>query len=481
MAKPPSSLFWYDLETFGRDPARDRIGQFAGIRTDLAFNPIGEPVDIRCAPTWDCLPDPVACQITGFTPLDNLDGLCEHDFAAAILQEFTVPGTCVIGYNNLRFDDEFVRHLLYRNLRDPYAREWRDGCSRWDLLDVVRLCRALRPEGIEWPQHADGRDSNKLEDLSIANQLEHAHAHDALSDVRATIGVAKMLHDAQPKLYQFAFDNRGKQETAALLSTQHKKPVLHVSGMLPASQGHASLVMPLAPHPSNKNGVIVCDLNVPPEQWLALSKEELQTQLFTRYAELPEGTVRPPLKVVHINRTPIVAPVGVLDADSAARLGLDIARAQQHRELILADPDALLRVRLAFDSIPAGGVDDPDLQLYSGGFFSDKDRRAMLGICEASPLESLPAGLSFDDARLPTMVARFRARNWPDRLEKHQKSQWQEEVRERLELEQLVATTRRSFESQVAKMIVDPELAELAQKLLAYRDLLLGIEAAEDD
>jgi len=477
MANAPTSLFWYDLETFGRDPARDRIGQFAGIRTDLDFNPIAEPLDLRCAPTWDILPDPIACQITGVTPLDCVDGLCEHEFAAAILAEFATPGTCVIGYNNLRFDDEFVRQLFYRNLRDPYAREWQNQCSRWDLLDVVRLCRALRPEGIEWPEHNDGRASNKLEDLSTANQLEHSHAHDALSDVRATIAVAKMLREAQPKLYQFAFDNRDKASCSKLLSVQQQKPVLHVSGMLPAAQGHASLVMPLAAHPSNKNSIIVCDLNVPPELWLSLSTEQLQHRLFTRSDELPEGTVRPPIKQVHINRTPVVAPLGVLDADSANRLGLDQQRALEHRQQILHNPDIAMRVRLAFDRDLGPGSDDPELQLYSGGFFSDADRKRMNSFCDAAPLLNLPADAFFDDNRLPTLLYRYRARNWPESLNDSERNTWRAEVLQKLENKDLVATTRQDFERQVARMAIDPETTGMAQRLLSYRDVLYGIES----
>jgi exodeoxyribonuclease-1 len=344
----------------------------------------------------------------------------------------------------------------------------------------VRLCRALRPEGIEWPEHNDGRASNKLEDLSAANQLEHSHAHDALSDVRATIAVAKMLRDAQPKLYQYAFDNRGKQSASQLLSTQHKKPVLHISGMLPATQGHASLVMPLAPHPSNKNGVIVCDLNVPPDTWLALSTEELQQRLFTRADELPEGCVRPPIKVVHINRTPVLAPAGVLDEDSAQRLGVDTQQALSHRQQILDDKDAAMRVRLAFDSKPAPAPADADLQLYGGGFFSDADRRRMTEISSQAPLEQLPTAISFDDERLPVLVQRYRARNWPDSLSKQEKDTWRQETLAKLEDPTRVATTRLDFEKQVARMAINPDSTDLAQRLLNYRDALYGIESGEE-
>ena len=167
-----TSFFWHDYETFGRDPRLDRPAQFAGIRTDLDLNEVGEPVMLYCKPAPDYLPDPEACLLTGILPLECLaKGLPEYRFADAVLAELGASGTIGVGYNSIRFDDEVTRHLMWRTLRPPYDREWRNGCSRWDLLDVVRATAALRPEGIEWPRHDDGRPSFKLEHLSAANKM----------------------------------------------------------------------------------------------------------------------------------------------------------------------------------------------------------------------------------------------------------------------------------------------------------------------
>src|SRR5699024_4482297 len=141
----------------------------------------------------------------------------EPEFIARIVAELSRPGTCGVGYNSLRFDDEVTRHTLWRNFLDPYAREWRDGCSRWDIIDMVRLAYALRPAGIEWPLRADGAPSFRLEDLATANNLEQAQAHDALSDVHATIALARLVRRQQPKLYNYVFENRGKRAAAQLL------------------------------------------------------------------------------------------------------------------------------------------------------------------------------------------------------------------------------------------------------------------------
>jgi exodeoxyribonuclease-1 len=164
------TFLWHDYETFGVVPRRDRPAQFAGVRTDAELNEIGEPLMIYCKPAPDYLPSPESCLITGITPQLCLErGLPEHEFAARIEAACSQPGTIGVGYNTIRFDDEVTRFLFWRNLIDPYGREWQNDCGRWDLLDVVRLCYALRPEGIEWPKKEDGTQSFRLEDLARAN------------------------------------------------------------------------------------------------------------------------------------------------------------------------------------------------------------------------------------------------------------------------------------------------------------------------
>ena len=193
-----STFLWYDLETFGRDPRRTRIAQFAAIRTDETLEPIGEPISLFCQPADDLLPSPEATMITGITPQQaQRDGLREAEFFARLNEELSVPGTCAVGYNSIRFDDEFIRFGLYRNFHDAYEREWKDGNSRWDLLDVMRLMRALRPEGLEWPLREDGAPSFKLDDLAGANGTREGSAHEALSDVRALLGLARRMRAAQ--------------------------------------------------------------------------------------------------------------------------------------------------------------------------------------------------------------------------------------------------------------------------------------------
>ncbi|MGL4204888.1 MAG: exodeoxyribonuclease I, partial [Aeromonadaceae bacterium] len=256
------TFYFHDYETFGTHPGRDRPAQFAGIRTDAELNPIGEPLMIYCQMPTDYLPEPEACLITGITPqLVNRQGVNEAEFIRRIHAEFSQANTCILGYNNIRFDDEFTRYTLYRNYFDPYGYSWQQGNSRWDLLDVVRACYALRPEGINWVYDEEGKPSFRLELLTQANGIGHEHAHDALSDVYATIGMAKLIRDKQPKLFDYLFKLRNKNQVKALIDVISMKPLVHVSGMFSPWQGCASWVSPVAWHPTNANAVIVVDLN----------------------------------------------------------------------------------------------------------------------------------------------------------------------------------------------------------------------------
>ena len=423
----PRSFYWHDYETWGAQPAVDRPAQVAGLRTDLDFNPVGEPLVVYARPADDFLPHPQACMITGITPQLALEkGAPEADFFRFIHAELMRPGTCALGYNSLRFDDEVTRYGLYRNFFEPYEREWKNGNSRWDMIDVVRLTRALRPEGIHWPEKESGVTSFRLEDLTAANDIAHAGAHDALVDVKATIALAKLVRDRQPKLFDFAFHNRDKHKLATQLNVRAAKPVLHVSARYPARLGCIAAVLPLAMHPSNRNGVVVYDLRTDPGPLLAMSAEEIRARLYTATADLPEGAERIPLKVVHLNRAPVIVPMGTVTDAAREHWQMDARAEQRHLDVLRAAPglaEKLAEVFGAGDAFPPQS--DPDRDLY-GGFLSDDDRRR----CEQvrrTPAEELAAlHPAFDAAKLEELLFRYRARNWPETLEGEERLRWEE-------------------------------------------------------
>jgi exodeoxyribonuclease-1 len=425
------TFYWHDYETFGKQARRDRPSQFAGIRTDADLNEIGQPLMQYCQPAPDFLPDPEACLLTGILPQTCLaKGLPEHAFADAIEHELATPNTIGVGYNTIRFDDEVTRHLFWRNLMDPYAREWQNGCGRWDLLDVVRATWALRPEGINWPRHDDGRPSFKLEHLTAANGLSHEAAHDALSDVRATVGLARLIKQAQPRLWDFCLKLRKKDAVLAEAGLDKPrsqwKPFLHISGMFSPERGCMALVWPLAQHPTNKNEILVWDLAEDPTTLFDMSAADIRQRLFTKAADLPEGVARLPIKSVHINKSPIViGNLKVLGVGLIEKWGLKLEQAMQHAE-IAAERSASMD-GIWVEVYERGGAQreeaDVDEDLY-GGFVGNEDRRVLLRLKALTPEQLAERHPGFVDERLEELLFRYRARNFPQTLSEAEQERW---------------------------------------------------------
>ncbi len=429
------SFVWYDLETFGRDPRRTRIAQFAAIRTDAALQPLGQPDVFYVQPALDLLPSPTASLITGLSPLTlRQRGVTEALAMQRIAALFAEPGSCGVGWNSLRFDDEFLRFGFYRNFIDPYRREYDQGNTRWDLMDFARLCYAMRPDGIQWPLREDGAPSFRLAHLASANGIAHAAAHDALSDVQAMLGLARRLHAAQPRLWDYHLAFRHKPRARALLDPIQRTPVLHVSGRFPAQRGCAAIVLPLTVHPSINNQVIVCDLQDDPEAWCTLDTDDLQDRLYAPRDALPEGEARVPLKAVHLNRCPALIELQHVTDEELQRLGINRQTCLDHAARLLAEPGLAERCRRTFSQPRGGGNTDVDQALYDG-FIDPLDTRihAQIRLAEPHALASLQGRLR--DARGDELLFRYRARNWPDTLTGEEIERWTTLRQNRLELD----------------------------------------------
>lgn len=476
-----ASIYWHDYETSGTDPRRDRPVQFAGLRTTLDLTPIGEPASIFCQPAPDVLPQPGACMVTGIAPQDaQRDGMIEAEFAARVREELGAPDTCGAGYNSIRFDDEFTRNLLYRNFHDPYEREWKDGNSRWDIIDLARMCYALRPSGIEWPANEKHQPSFRLEHLTAANHLAHAHAHDALSDVEATIAFARLLKRAQPKLWAFYFTLRRKAEAFKYLDYAHRTPVVHVSSRYPAERGCTAIVVPLAAHPSLPNGVIVYDLAVDPTPLIEGDADDIRDLVFTPKADLPEEFTRIPLKTVHANKSPALAPVSVLKDADTKRIDLDAALCEKHLDALRRAPDVAEKVRRAFAvEREARQTLDPELAIYTG-FPSDADKRLFAKVRGTPPEALRDYENHFRDARYPELLFRYRARNFPQTLDAGERERWSEFRRARLtESTPLTSTTLDEYFAQIAILRAAPTTTAVQQALLDRLEQW-GRQIAED-
>jgi len=468
------TIFWHDYETWGVDPRRDRAAQFAGIRTDYDLNIIGEPEMFYCQPPQDYLPHPEACLVTGITPQKALnEGLTEAEFADKIHTLFTQPNTCVAGYNNIRFDDEVTRYLLYRNFYDPYAREWQNGNSRWDIIDMVRACYALRPEGIEWPTNDDGQVSFRLELLTKANGISHEAAHDAMSDVYATIAMAKLIKEKQPKLYDFIFNLKNKKQVIELIDVYNMTPIVHTSSKISSANGCTSWFAPISYHPTNKNAVIAIDLARDPQPLFDLSSEEIKDRLYTRHDELAEGEQPIPIKLIHVNKCPVVAPAKTLLPENAERLNIP-------RELCLANltklkQNADLRDKLTdvfAQSYDKDATVDAEQSLYGGDFFSHSDKAQMEILHQLAPEQLSSHPFEFQDTRLPTLLFRYRARNFPYTLSSEEQMKWKNYCENKLQYGEAGLLSVEEFVMKIENLAIEhennPEKMKVLKALYHY-------------
>lgn len=418
------TFFFYDLETSGFDPRRQRIMQFAGQRTDLELHPIGQPHNMLVTLADDVLPDPGAVLITGITPQKTQEeGYSEAGFLKILQEQVFTPGTIIAGFNSVRFDDEFMRYTLYRNFYDPYEWQWKDGRSRWDVLDVIRMTRALRPDGIEWPVDHTGQPTNKLELLTRENGLDHANAHDALSDVNALIAIAKLIKQKQPKLFDFLLAARNKQEVARLVNLDNPQPFVYSSGRYPKGTLHTTVAVPVAPavHPGT---VIVYDLRHDPTDWAAKSIDDLKKIRYAPYElRQTEGFVPLPAKELAYNKCPAVAPLGVLDQAAQDRIVLDIAVVQQNLAKLRSTdlPQKLREVFAADRQFPKSK--DADAALYDS-FISDRDKPKMSAVRAADAKKLADFVPDFDDERLASLLLRYKARNFANSLSESERNDW---------------------------------------------------------
>lgn len=425
------TLLWHDYETWGIDPRRDRPAQFAAVRTNNDLEETGEPIILYCRPSGDFLPHPEAVMLTGISPQEAAaKGWNEAAFFKEINAAFSRPGTCGAGYNNIRFDDEITRFGFYRNFIDPYAREYRNNNSRWDIIDLARMTYALRPEGINWPEQEDGTVSFKLERLARANEFSH-NAHDALSDVRVTIDLARLIKRLQPRLYAYYFNLRHKDEARLQLDLQKQEIVLHVSGMYPVAEGCIAPVMPLLPHPRIRNEIIVYNLRQDPQALLTMNSDEMAENLYTPSKDLPEGVERIALKGVHLNKSPALAPVNTLNPAQAEKWRIDLEQAERHRQQLLADTTLIRRLNELYLQTPDISPPDADAALYEG-FIPDNDRRICDSLLRKNPEQLAAWQPDFKDARLQILYFRYRARNWPETLNVKEQEQWKHFCEDRL-------------------------------------------------
>ena len=467
------TFFFYDLETSGLSARDDRIMQFAGQRTDMSLKPIGEPFNILVKLNDDTLPSPDALMVTGITPQSTIaDGYTEAEFAKLLMEEVFTPDTITVGFNNIRFDDEFIRHLFWRNFYDPYEWSWKDGRSRWDILDVTRMTRALRPDGIEWP-FVDGKAVNRLELLTKINGIDHFKAHDALSDVEALIAVTKLIKERQPQLYEYLLKIRDKNEVKKLVNLEDKQPFVYVSGRYDSEFHKATVAFPLT---SGRNGnVIVYDLRHDPAPFVDLPLKDLEKRLFASWEERQANDfLQVPVKELQYNKAPAVAPLGVLaQADGWNRVSLTEEVITEHRNKLLANPSFAENIRSVFEKRPEFKKSpDPEAQLYDG-FVTDVDVMRIEKVRQSDEGQLADLHPEFVDDRLSDLLLHYKARNYPRSLAEDEVGMWESWRADRIQ-RQLPEFLKRL--EAISRLTTDDSKQFILQELQLWAESIVPID-----
>jgi len=459
------TFLWHDYESTGANPRVDRAVEFAAIRTDEDFNEVGSPIELICAPSVDVLPNPFAVKITGITPQHcEQNGVNEYDFFRAIHTEMSTPGTCSVGYNNLVFDDEITRFGFYRSFLDPYGREYLNGNSKWDVIDLARTAYALRPTGIEWPDN-DGKVTFKLTALTEANGIAHDGAHGALSDVRATIDLARRIKQAQPKLVAHHLGLRDKRAVQHQLGTIGKMSVL-VTRHVSKNQKHATVITPIAINPMNRNEVIYFDLTKDPENVITMDDDALAEAVF-KNGRSGEG-----LYVLAINKCPSVSPVSVLQGVPDGWLNFDIDAITESRDHLVAHADTLVaKVARVYRHETEYEPLDADSALYER-FMDNDDHLICADVHSKTAAEKAVWVPPFRDQRLQTIYPRFIARNWPEYLSEDHRAAWEQHVVSVLNGEVAGRLGLEQFEAQCAAALADATRAQ-AEAIHSLREWVL--------
>lgn len=388
---------WYDTETSGIDHEYDQIYQFASVKTDANLNIIpNSEKNLNCKPRIDVIPQPGAF-LTHMIDIDMLvkEGMSEFELTRMIANEFmSNSNNMVSGYNTIGFDDEVVRRLMFRNMRDPYSHEWMEGNGRFDSYKMIQMIYALKPEMLTWRKNDKGSHSLKLEHLVEDNGLlDIGHqAHDALSDVYATIALTKHLKEDNPRLFDYAMKLTDKRNVSSVLFNNYdvakRTPIVDVNTIYGGGKKYSSILLPIIGDVKNSSKVLCVDLTKDPTDLFGMSSKDINKYLFTKREELEAHAPRVPAAGIAINKMPMVMQLkpNTLNNEQADRMDVDLDQVEANRQKVVdhiaKDPKFIERFQAGFTSeMRTDNERDSFGTLYtSANFFSDSDKntRAIL-------------------------------------------------------------------------------------------------------
>ncbi|CAL4324385.1 exodeoxyribonuclease I [Buchnera aphidicola] len=413
------SFLFYDYETFGLHPALDKPAQFACIRTDSDFNVIQKPIVLYCYPPNDYLPNIQSVLTTHISPIHAYKiGMNEFFFSKKIFDIFNVCNTCIVGYNNIQFDDEVTRNIFYRNLLDSYSWCWKQNNSRWDVIKIILACYVLSPNNFEWPKNDFGNISFKLQDLTNVNNITHTNKHDALSDVYATVYLIKLIKKKKPELLNFLFKYRVKNNIKNLIDIQNRIPIIYISNIFGRLRNYTSCIIPIFWNMQNSNMLVFFDLYYNIEDLIEYMKHIANNNIDI-YQLRKVG-----INFLYINRCPVLIPINFFSIKKLSCLGINSNIVLKKICLLYKNILLIEKINIFFTNFKYNyNNTNVDLGIYNN-FFSQKDHYLMKVIHNTEINKLNKKKFFFYDNRLKELFFRLRARNFPEILNIFEKKKW---------------------------------------------------------
>jgi exodeoxyribonuclease-1 len=408
------TYLFYDLETTGRSKCFDQILQFAAIRTDLNLNEL-ERHQIQVKLNCDVIPDPEAILIHHIPVTDMLQGVAEIEAMTQIHALLNTPGTLSGGYNTLKFDDEFLRFSFHRNLLPPYTHQWANQCGRFDLYPLAQLYYLYHHECLNWPTTAEGKITLKLERLSQANQLATGAAHQAITDVEATVALARIFFKNK-EMWRYVmdfFDKAAELKRRAkipdfLETAQEKYPIALLVGAAGSSDFFQYPALSLGQHLHYKNQTL----------WLRLDKKELATSTLDTFTQTTWVSHQKP------GETFLLPFTGRFKKHLSPERTLIT---EQNLQWLSDNAPLLSEIQMHYRDYKYPEIPNLDVQadLYTAGFLSREEERLCAQFHVVPPEKKALIAEQFPTARLQEITTRILGRHYPQHLSPTLREKWQ--------------------------------------------------------
>jgi len=334
--RPHQRFAFHDYETLNIDNKTTQGAakpiEYAGIITDIDLNEVPDGRHHKIIkPPIDVIGNPNAFLVHGVDPeMAEKVGVSEFEFAEWIGQLYGKDGTVIAGYNSIKFDSEVTRHTRFRNLLPSYTPEFENGNFQLDVMKVVMMAYSMSPGVLNFPKKDDGNDSLRLEDLTAANGIDHKDAHSALSDVEATINLAKLIKERNPQLWHYALWLTNKRNVEPLLDKNEM--LFYTDTTIGQKTRYTSVMHPLVVDSKIGSKYICIDLN---SEDLDIvfdeSPEKLNEYIFTSKQEQGSNYRATPFLNLTTNKAPIVIPASERAIKNMSDdMGFDLERIQKN-------------------------------------------------------------------------------------------------------------------------------------------------------